>query len=138
MGNLLNFGCELMNKIKPGFNCDKFYLEQKHIGEGFGSTVEAALIEQFWTDGIGVIVDQYEKRPVYSATMRLTPVLNYVETWRNSMFAKGIEGLSGRQLFQNYLQDPNPEQKTEEIKNDIKVASPDSTQAVDSIQIDWK
>jgi hypothetical protein len=69
--------------------------------------------------------------------MRLTPVVNYVETWRNSMFAKGIEGLTSRQLFQNYLQDPNPPKKVEEIKTDIKAVAPDSTQAVDSIQINW-
>jgi len=137
MGNLLNLGCELMNKIKPGFNCDKFYLEEKQFGEGISNTVESAIINEFWTEGIGVIADQYEKRPVYSTTMRLMPVVNYVETWRSSMFAKGIEGLTGRQLFQNYLQDPNPQPKVEEIKTEIKAVAPDSTQAVDSIQINW-
>lgn len=138
MGNLLNFGCELMNKIKPGFNCDKFYLEEKKFGEGIGNTVESAIINEFWTEGIGVIADQYEKRPVYSTTMRLMPVVNYVETWRSSMFAKGIEGLTDRQLVQNFLQDPNPKKTEEKIKNDIKVAAPDSTQAVNQIDINWQ
>lgn len=138
VGNLLNFGCELMNKIKPGFNCDKFYLEEKKFGEGVDNTVESALINEFWTEGIGVMMDQYEKQPVYSSAMRLMPVVNYVETWRHSMFAKGIESVTNRQLFQNYLQDPNPKSTTDTIKNNIKIASPDSTQAVDSIQIDWK
>lgn len=138
MGNLLNFGCELMNKIKPGFNCDKFYLEEKQFGEGIGNTVESALINEFWTEGISVMMDQYEKQPVYSSAMRLMPVVNYVETWRHSMFAKGVEAITNRQLVQNYLQDPNPQKTEEKIKNDIKTASPDSTKEVGQIDINWQ
>jgi hypothetical protein len=75
--------------------------------------------------------------------MRLFPVINYIDTWRYSMFAKGIEGATGRKLSQNYIDGGigggSPKQAVDTIKTDIKAAAPDSTtaQAVDSIQINW-
>jgi hypothetical protein len=60
------------------------------------------------------------------------------------MFAKGIEGVTGRKLSQNYIDGGigggSPKQAVDTIKTNIKAAAPDSTtaQAVDSIKIDFE
>jgi hypothetical protein len=134
VGNLINFGCEFINNVKPGHDCSKYYIQQKDFGEGIGGTVESALTQEFLTEGVNVMNNQYSKDPVYSSVMRLLPVINYIETWRHSMFAKGVEGLTQRQLIQNYIRDPNPQDTTNTIINNIDTVSPGST---DSIQINW-
>jgi hypothetical protein len=139
IGNALNFFCNLFKKTLPDYDCSKLYDEQKDFGGGFRETVESALVQEFITDAVVVMNGQYSKYPVYSSVMRLFPVINYFDTWRYSMFAKGIEGVTGRKMIQNYIDDPNPEGTLKNLKNDIKAAAPDSTtaQAVDSIQINW-
>ena len=139
IGNVLNFFCNLFKKMLPDYDCSKLYDEQKDFGGGWSEAVEPALIQEFITDAVDVMNGQYSKYPVYSSVMRLFPVINYIDTWRYSMFAKGIEGVTGRKLSQNFIDDPNPGEKIKKLKNDIKAAAPDSAtaQAVDSIQINW-
>ena len=143
IGNVLNFFCNLFKKMLSDYDCSKIYAEQKDFGGGIKETIELALTQEFITDAALVMNDQYSKYPVYSSVMRLFPVINYIDTWRYSMFAKGIEGVTGRKLSQNYIDGGigggSPKQAVDTIKTDIKAAAPDSTtaQAVDSIKIDW-
>ena len=142
VGNLSNFFCSLFKKMFPDLDCSKLYAEEKSFGGGMREAIEPALIQEFITDAVDVMNGQYSKYPVYSSVMRLFPVINYFDTWRYSMFAKGIEGVTGRKTIQNFydfMNDPNPGDTVNVIKNDIKAAAPDSAtaQAVDSIQINW-
>lgn len=139
IGHVLFSACSLKNKffgVKS--DCSKVYLEKDYAAD---VPIESVLLQEFWTNSVDVINEQYEKRPVYSSIMRVLPVANYLDTWRNSIAAQGIETISERSFLQNAESIwgvSKPEQTVQEIKNDIKAASPDSTKVVDSIDIKWQ
>jgi len=123
IGNFLNYGCEMINYLKPLFDCEKVYAQQKDFGDGIRNTVEGAFLQELLGEGIGVMTQKYSSDPVYSAMMRGLPIINYVETWRHSMFAKTIEGVTGRQLAQNYI-GGDAKKTTTEIIQTVKDSIP--------------
>lgn len=120
-----NLFCGIMILVKnKDVDCDDYKFDIDKT-----KSIERAFISRMIDESWAVMSEQYSKKPITSTVSRLTPIFNYAETYRHSMFIKFLEGITGRKIFLN-LVGSSPEDATEEIKTNV---GPEA----DSININW-
>jgi hypothetical protein len=132
LGPITSGICDAISRVaKQDWECNLYLKKAEYLKDIEG--LEKLFFTEILNNSWNVLKSSSQNHPFLTTAWNSTPGVSLTSTWRYTLWARGLENLTGTKFFLNQMGVDNPEEEIKKLKEEINEKDPSTKTETDTI-----